>query len=156
METFHFLALLCLWGKLRFRLTLRNRYRVASYRVDLHHDEETNKDVLLYDFCLLREPFQQGIEVALSHPTSKELSKYKDHELERRRSEVYEEEFGERVEDVFHDAGNAEEEIIDEMYEGMKKATNKGLTISTAEDVVRTKRLESIDSGYFSPNPAAL
>lgn len=60
------------------------------------------------------------------------------------------------MEDVFHDAEDIEEEIIDEMYEGMKKAAKEGLTILTAEDVVRKKRLESIDSGYFSPNPAAL
>ncbi|KAI4161252.1 MAG: hypothetical protein LQ342_005044 [Letrouitia transgressa] len=131
-------------------------YRVASYRVDLHHDEETDKDILLYDFCLCRESDQEPIDVALSHPTSKELSAYKDHELERRLSEVYEEEFGDHVEDVFHDAEDIEEEIIDEMYEGMKKAAKEGLTILTAEDVVRKKRLESIDSGYFSPNPAAL
>ncbi|KAL9044758.1 MAG: hypothetical protein Q9214_002124 [Letrouitia sp. 1 TL-2023] len=131
-------------------------YRVTNYRVNLHHEEETDKDVLLYDFCLLRESDQESIDIALSHPTPEELSAYQDHELERRLSEVYEEEFGDQVEKVFHDAENVDEEIIEEMYEGMKKATKEGLTIQTAEDVVRKKRLESIDSGYFSPNPAAL
>ncbi|KAL9607521.1 MAG: hypothetical protein Q9167_007569 [Letrouitia subvulpina] len=131
-------------------------YRVANYRVNLYHDEETDKEVLLYDFCLLRESGQESIDVALSHPTPKELSVYKDHELERKLPEVYEEEFGDQVEEVFHDAENIEEEIIDEMYEGIKEATKEGLTILTAQDMARKKRLESIDSGYFSPNPAAL
>ncbi|KAL9048970.1 MAG: hypothetical protein Q9206_005759 [Seirophora lacunosa] len=102
-------------------------YRVTGYGVKLSQSPGTNNDVWRYTFHLRREESQEHMEKALAHPNSDQLDDWEDFK-----------------------AGLTEAsggEVTDEVMAAYGQVS---WMPGAAE---RTARVESIDSGYFSPTP---
>ncbi|KAL8704758.1 MAG: hypothetical protein Q9201_002105 [Fulgogasparrea decipioides] len=106
-------------------------YRVTGYRVKLDTETETGIHNWRYTFHLKRESGQESMEKALSFPNSDQMDDWNDYKA--------------------GPVSSPEEELIEEMYEGMEEQTRRS---TDAAD--NGGRLGSIDSGYFSPHPSTL
>ena len=72
------------WVKNRsIRCADLHRYRVAGYGVRLQHQYSTINDDWYYSFQLQREPGQDSIEMALSHPNPDQLDDWDDYCAEK-------------------------------------------------------------------------
>ncbi|KAL8974026.1 MAG: hypothetical protein Q9197_001746 [Variospora fuerteventurae] len=105
-------------------------YRVTGYGVKLSQSPGTDKDVWRYTFRLRREHCQEPMEKALAHPCADQLDDWEDFKA------------------GLTDASEAE--MKDEGYEDLPAFGQASWIPQVAE---RTGRIESIDSGYFSPHP---
>ncbi|KAL8990135.1 MAG: hypothetical protein Q9177_001138 [Variospora cf. flavescens] len=106
------------------------RYRVTGYGVKLSQSPGTDKDVWRYTFRLRRERCQEPMEKALAHPCAEQLDDWEDFKAGLTEA--------------------SEAEMKDEGYEDLPAYGRASWIPQVAE---RTGRIESIDSGYFSPHP---
>ncbi|KAI4270493.1 MAG: hypothetical protein L6R35_006607 [Caloplaca aegaea] len=106
------------------------RYRVTGYGVKLSQSPGTDKDVWRYTFRLRRERCQEPMEKALAHPCADQLDDWEDFKAGLTEA--------------------SEAGMKDEGYEDLPAYGRASWIPQVAE---RTGRIESIDSGYFSPHP---
>ncbi|KAL8656792.1 MAG: hypothetical protein Q9210_000036 [Variospora velana] len=104
--------------------------RYDGYGVKLYQSPGTDKDVWRYTFHLRRERCQEHMEKALAHPCADQLDDWEDFKAGLTEA--------------------SEAEMMDVGYEGIPAYGRASWIPQVAE---RTARIESIDSGYFSPHP---
>ena len=103
-------------------------YRVMGYGVKSSYEMETKSYNWRYTFHLKREPGQEGMQKSLAVPNADQLDDWQDY--------------------IGGPTYSPEEMLVEEIDEGMGQLDEK--TTSRAEE-----RHDSIDSGYFSPDPAS-
>lgn len=122
-------------------LTPGNRYRVTGYGISLTHDPETDRDIWRYAFHLRREPNQEHMEKALSHPNACQLDDWEDY----------------RAGLTEADSAPVDEDDAEDAYPGILVYDYKAmLAEEAAARISASERLGSVDSGYFSPHPEEL
>lgn len=114
---------------------------MTGYGVSLSPDPDTDRDIWRYAFHLRREPNQDHMEKALSHPSACQLDDWEDYRA------------------GLTEAGSApvDEDDTEDAYPGILGYDHQALLAEeAAAGISESERLGSVDSGYFSPHPEEL
>lgn len=112
---------------------------MSGYGISLTHDPDTDRDIWRYTFHLRREPNQEHMEKALSHPHACQLDDWEDYRA------------------GLTEAASApvDDDDTEDAYPGIL-GLDYSLSLTEAAAAGVSERNWSVDSGYFSPHPEEL